>query len=241
LGSHSQSQSTIRQTSTDMVGQNGAVHLNSYLSLNDLNTSEQSPNYNSHYKSVPNLSSDTSLASVESTPLIQHPLCQTNSYYSDSTDENHGSNTIENSSLDYSNNATEQQEFSGELEFAAAYTMELSQQSKSKHFYLTQRSEKSPNSCESSDCASKSSDSLSSSGLEDSNNSQNTTKNSTKSNVSADNNFNNLTAKKPSPGNQLKMLAAIASPSPATLQRRYRIQSCDIMETGSWIICDNIF
>ncbi len=225
-----------------MVGQNGAraVHLNSYLSLNDLNTLEQSPHYNSNYKSVPNLSSDTSLASVESTPLIQHPLCQTNSYYSDSTDENHGSKTIENSSLDCSNNATEQQEFSGELEFAAAYTMELSQQSKSKHLYLTQRSENSSNSCESSKCDSKSSDSLSASGLEDSNNSQNNTKNSTKSNVSAaDDNFNNLTAKKPSPGNQLKL--PIASPSPATLQRRYRIQSCDIMETGSWIICDNIF
>ena len=216
-----------------------ARQLNSYLSLNDLNATEPNPNYNSHYKSLPNLSSDASMTSADSTPLMQHPLCQTNSYYSDSTtDDNHDSNTIENSSTEYSDNTTEQQEFSGELEFAAAYTMELSQQQ--SNLSLTQTPEKSSNSYESSKCDSRSI-TLCSSENSDSNISQNNTKSSTKSNVSADNNFNNLAAKKPPPGSHLHMLAAAASPSPATVQRRYRIQSCDIMETGSWIICDNLF
>ena len=218
-----------------------ARQLNSYLSLNDLNATEPNPNYNSHYKSLPNLSSDASMTSADSTPLMQHPLCQTNSYYSDSTtDDNHDSNTIENSSTECSSsNTTEQQEFSGELEFAAAYTMELSQQQSNSS--LTQTPEKSSHSYESSECDSRSNDSLCSSENSDSNISQNNTKSSTKSNVSADNNFNNLAAKKPPPGSHLHMLAAAASPSPATVQRRYRIQSCDIMETGSWIICDNLF
>ena len=216
-----------------------ARQLNSYLSLNDLNATEPNPNYNSHYKSLPNLSSDASMTSADSTPLMQHPLCQTNSYYSDSTtDDNHDSNTIENSSTEYSDDTTEQQEFSGELEFAAAYTMELSQQQSNSS--LTQTSEKSSHSYESSECDSRS-NTLSSSENSDSNISQNNTKSSTKSNVSADNNFNNLAAKKPPPRSHLHMLAAAASPSPATVQRRYRIQSCDIMETGSWIICDNLF
>ena len=217
-----------------------ARQLNSYLSLNDLNATEPNPNYNSHYKSLPNLSSDASMTSADSTPLMQHPLCQTNSYYSDSTtDDNHDSNTIENSSTECSSSdTTEQQEFSGELEFAAAYTMELSQQQSNSS--LTQTPEKSSHSYESSDCDSRS-NTLSSSENSDSNISQNNTKSSTKSNVSADNNFNNLAAKKPPPGSHLHMLAAAASPSPATVQRRYRIQSCDIMETGSWIICDNLF
>jgi hypothetical protein len=169
--------------------------------------------------------SSSSLPSASSTPLLHHPLCETHSYYSDGTHTVHTTSTQSSGCLNVS---VPDQQMQGELEFAVDSLLELSQPGSLEPVELYNTQTENENSKYSTGCSH-------TSGQPDNN------FNKFKPELSLSDDSSPTVSCLPEtiPGPNVQVNTSPPEITPG--YRRYRLQSCDILETGSWIICENIF